>query len=136
MAFPPKKGEQGMQRSHSAAAISELSMNSKLSANRKEKLLNLKKREELKDVLVGKFKSKYGKGGEEKDADARSIASADIHGEVDRFISNAGVTATNINRLERRLQKKSGKENDDQTSIVSDYSAAQSAVGSNVSRNS
>merc|ERR1719159_1034304 len=119
MAFPPKSG-QGMQKSHSAAGLSELSLNSKLSGPRKEKLLNLKKREELKDVLVGKFKAKYGKGGEEKDDDARSVASAEIHGEVDNFISNAGVSATNLNRLQRRLQKKSGKENDDQMSIVSD----------------
>jgi len=80
--------------------------------------------------------AKYGKGGEEKDADARSVASADIHGEVDRFISNAGVSATNIHRLERRLQKKSENRDVDQMSMVSDYSAAHSVAGSNISRGS
>jgi hypothetical protein len=133
MSLAPKKE---MQRSHSAAAVSELSLNSKLSASRKEKLMNLKKREELKDVLVSKFRVKYGKGGEEKDPDARSVASADIHGEVDRFISDGRVSATNLNRLERRLQKKSEKRDDDEMSMVSDYSVARSVAGSNVSRGS
>jgi hypothetical protein len=131
MAFPPNK----MQKSQSATGISELSLNSKLTGSRKEKLLNLKKREELKDVLVGKFKAKYGKGGDEKDADARSVTSADIHGEVDHFISNAGVSANNIKRLERRLQKKAGKK-DDEMSAVSEYSLAPSVAGSNLSRGS
>jgi len=135
MAFPPNKSGSGMQKSHSAAGLSELSLNSKLSGARKEKLLNLKKREELKDVLVGKFKAKYGKGGEEKDADALSVASADIHGEVDNFISNAGVSGNNLKRLERRLQKKAAK-GDDEQSMVSEYSFAASVAGSNLSRGS
>merc|ERR1719515_214184 len=99
MAFPPKSN--GMQRSQSAAAVSELSMNSKLSGPRRERLLNIKKREELKDVLVHKFKARYGRDGEEKSADVRSIASADIHDEVDNFVANAGISAQNLKRLER-----------------------------------
>jgi len=102
--------------------------------------MNIKKREELKDVLIHKFKAKYGRDGEEKNADVRSIASADIHDEVDRFIGGAGVSAQNLNRLERRMHKKSlmkdRTRDDDEMSIVSDYSVAHSVAGSEVSRGS
>lgn len=142
MAFPPKKeGTNGMQRSQSAAAVSELSMNSKLSGQRRERLMNIKKREELKDVLVSKFKARYGRDGEEKNADVRSVASADIHDEVDNFVANAGISAQNLKRLERRMHKKSlmqgaGIKDDDEISIVSDYSVAHSVAGSEMSRGS
>merc|ERR1711904_515077 len=51
-------------------------------------------------------------------------------------MGNAGVSANNIKRLERRLQKKAEKRSDDEMSVISDYSVAHSVAGSNVSRGS
>jgi len=77
--------------------------------------MNIKKREELKDVLIYKFKEKYG--------DHASHASKMIGSEVDKFVGNADVTEANLARLERRIHKRSQRQSDDDKSSVSNVSA-------------
>eukprot|EP00933_Yihiella_yeosuensis_P071405 TRINITY_DN79613_c0_g1_i1.p1 TRINITY_DN79613_c0_g1~~TRINITY_DN79613_c0_g1_i1.p1 ORF type:complete len:507 (-),score=181.16 TRINITY_DN79613_c0_g1_i1:230-1750(-) len=101
-----------------------LSVNSRLSDTRRAKLMDLKRREDLKDQLVEKFKGRYGRGGA-KDPDEMSVCSDVITREVDRFAKTADVTEANLMRLERRLQSRAqGKVADDMMSVrsVSQYS--------------
>lgn len=105
-----------------------MSINSKLSPERREKLINLKKREDLKDALTEKFRGRFGHGASAKAPDEMSVASAAIREEVDNFAFKADVTSNNLGRLERRLQKKA-KGAEDAASQVSGYSAAASGVG-------
>merc|ERR1719515_183850 len=77
--------------------------------------VDIKKREELKDVLIYKFKEKYG--------DHASHASKMIGSEVDKFVGNADVTEANLARLERRIHKRSTRPTDDDKSSVSNVSA-------------
>jgi hypothetical protein len=101
MAYPPPK----------AVGTPEPEITTRLSASRKERLLNIKKREELKDVLLHKFKEKYGDAGSD----------AGIGDEVNRFVMNADVTENNLARLERRIQKR--KKPADAMSCASSVSA-------------
>jgi hypothetical protein len=105
MAYPPKTTGPG-----------ETQINPKLDDKRRERLMNIKKREELKDVLIYKFKEKYG--------DHASNASKMIGSEVDKFVGNADVTEANLARLERRIHKRSQRADDDKSSVsnVSAYS--------------
>ncbi|CEM09639.1 unnamed protein product [Vitrella brassicaformis CCMP3155] len=78
-------------------------INPHIPEKRKQKLLDLQQREQLKDVLVTKFKQKY----------AKATAEAGIGPEVDKainrqvkdFVENADVTKKNLNRLERRIEQ-------------------------------
>lgn len=107
--------------SHSEGNIS---VNSRLSDKRREKLINLKKREDLKDALTAKFQSRFGHGSRQRDSDEVSIASAAIRREVDNFAKTADVTEANLNRLERRLHNRALNKADDAQSVagVSAYS--------------
>mmetsp|Transcript_30465 Transcript_30465/g.55380 ORF Transcript_30465/g.55380 Transcript_30465/m.55380 type:complete len:540 (-) Transcript_30465:122-1741(-) len=68
---------------------------------RREKLQVIKRREDLKDALVQKFRDKFGSA---QDDDMVSLASVNIRREVDGFVgSSAPVTEANLARLERRL---------------------------------
>jgi hypothetical protein len=93
------------QRLNTAQSEGKLSVNSRLSDKRREKLINLKQREDLKDALKGKFKGRFGTGAKVRGADEISVASSCIKREVDHFAQNAHVTEANLGRLERRLQK-------------------------------
>lgn len=117
--MPPKR--LGTSQSESA-----LSVNSRMSDARRDKLLLLKKREELKDALSGKLKDRFGHGGPDRPADEVSVASAAIQGEVDEFTKSAKVTPHNLARLERRIQKKA--QCCDTASEVSSYSLAGSSI--------
>jgi len=102
-------------------------VNPNLSDKRREKLINLKKREDLKDALTEKFKGRFGHGAKERDADEMSVASSCIKREVDRFAKSADITEANLNRLERRIQGRAkGARGDDTQSVagVSAYSGA------------
>jgi len=106
-------------------SASEASINSNLSERRRERLLNIKKREELKDALTEKFKGRFGHGAAERSSDEVSVASAAIRSEVNKFTSSANCTVNNISRLERRIQQKA-KPDADVASEISAYSAAPS----------
>jgi len=95
-----------MERLSTAQSEGKLSVNSRLSDTRREKLINLKQREDLKDALKGKFKGRFGSGANARGSDEVSVASSCIKREVDNFAQNAHVTEQNLGRLERRLQKK------------------------------
>jgi len=115
-------------RLKTSASEGGLSINSRLSDSRRDKLLNLKKREDLKDALTEKFKSRFGSGAQQRGVDEMSIASMDIRAEVNRFAENADVTERNLGRLERRVHRRAlGKQDNDTVSqsgasVVSAYS--------------
>lgn len=118
MAFPPKKQLLG-----GSCSESNLSVNSRLSGARRDKLLNLKKREDFKDQLMEKFKGRYGHGANKQD-DEMSVASTCIRREVDRFADRANMTDNNLGRLERRLRAHAdGRTQDESASTVSGVSA-------------
>jgi len=116
MAMAPK-------RLNTSQSEGDLSVNSKMSASRREKLMNIKKREEMKDALTAKFKGRFATGGAGRAADEMSVASATIRQEVDQFAGLAHVTSSNLHRLEKRIQNKA---HGDAVSEVSAYSAAPS----------
>mmetsp|Transcript_1018 Transcript_1018/g.2265 ORF Transcript_1018/g.2265 Transcript_1018/m.2265 type:complete len:502 (-) Transcript_1018:130-1635(-) len=99
-----------------------LSINSNLPDSRREKLLNMKKREELKDKLTDKFKDRFGHGSSNKEASEVSVSSSCIRREVDSFAKTAAVTSNNLGRLERRIQSRA-KKNGDAVSCVTGISA-------------
>mmetsp|Transcript_101143 Transcript_101143/g.271687 ORF Transcript_101143/g.271687 Transcript_101143/m.271687 type:complete len:501 (+) Transcript_101143:73-1575(+) len=118
MAMAPK-------RLNTSQSEGDLSVNSKMSASRREKLMNIKKREEMKDALTEKFKSRFSSGGAGRAADEMSVCSSAIRQEVDQFASLANVTSSNLSKLERRIQNKAQGVADDQVSV---YSAAPSQL--------
>mmetsp|Transcript_38789 Transcript_38789/g.76887 ORF Transcript_38789/g.76887 Transcript_38789/m.76887 type:complete len:504 (-) Transcript_38789:142-1653(-) len=93
-----------MSRLHSSHSEGRLSTHSRLSDSRREKLVNLKRREDLKGALTEKFKGRFGRGATQ--SDERSVASDVIRREVDTFAKSADVTEANLGRLERRLQNR------------------------------
>lgn len=126
------------------ASHSEGRLGTGMSDARRAKLMDLKRREDLKDALTDKFKGRYGRGAN-KEVDEMSVASDVIRKEVDRFSRKAGITEANLMRLERRLQGRAkGKitrNADDASSVctgVSGYStmsrarSATSLAGRNV----
>lgn len=105
-----------------STAQSEVSLSgSRLSDTRKQKLLQIKAREDLKASLTEKFKNRYTGSG--RMAEEVSIAPGVIEQEVGKFTSKAKVTEANLDRLERRIQHKASK---GPGSAVSEYSAAPS----------
>lgn len=108
--------------------------NTKLTDKRREKLINLKKREDLKDALTEKFKGRFGHGATTRGADEMSVASSFIRKEVDNFAQNAHVSEANLGRLERRLQARAKQPDATSMSGVSAYSASQESAASRRSR--
>jgi len=96
-----------MSSSASEGGLSNV--NSKMSDQRRERLINLKKREDLKDALTEKFKGRFGHGSRVRAPDEMSVASSHIKREVNNFAEKADVTEANLMRLERRIQNKARK---------------------------
>jgi len=96
----------------------DFAMNGKLSETRRAKLMDLKKREDLKDQLTEKFKHRFGHGAC-KEADEVSVNSATIRKEVESFARKAPITETNLDRLERRIQSRAQGKTVDGASTVS-----------------
>lgn len=69
-----------------------------MSEARREKLLDIQKREQLKGLLINKFKLKYG--------DKPSLAKY-IDNEVQKFLKNDRLTEENLKRLDERILKES-----------------------------
>ncbi|CAK9032685.1 unnamed protein product [Durusdinium trenchii] len=93
-------------------------VNAKLSDARRAKLMDLKKREDLKDQLTEKFKSRFGHGAK-KEEDEVSVTSATIRKEVENFARKAPITENNLDRLERRIQSRALGKGTDGASTVS-----------------
>lgn len=69
---------------------------SHMSDSRRERLLDIQKREQLKGLLVNKFKVKYG--------DRPQLAKY-IDNEVQRFLKNDRLTEDNLKRLDDKILK-------------------------------
>lgn len=69
-----------------------------MSEARREKLLDIQKREQLKGLLVNKFKLKYGD---------RPALSKYIDNEVQKFLKNDRLTEENLKKLDDRILKES-----------------------------
>jgi hypothetical protein len=67
-----------------------------LSEARKERMVEIQKREQLKGLLVNKFKTKYGN---------HSAIRKLIENEVQRFLTNDRLTEANLKALDIRLMK-------------------------------
>jgi len=116
-------GEQ--RRLGTSQSAGGLSNSSRLSDGRRQKLINLKKREDLKDALTEKFKGRFGNGARQRGDDEVSVASTCIRGEVGHFAEYADVTEANLGRLERRIHRRALQKPapaDDAGSGVSAYS--------------
>lgn len=101
-----------------------------LTAERREKLLALRDRERMKDVLLEKFERRYGPNREGKD-NTNCVAESTMRDEVNIFVSKAKLTENNLARLERRMRQhacpKAG--GSDAGSVVSAYSIATKQSG-------
>jgi hypothetical protein len=78
--------------------MSQHSGSSKMSAQRREKLLNIQKKEQLKGLLVNKFKLKYGDKAEKM-----------INNEVTKFLKNDRLTEANLVNLDSKIGKANDK---------------------------
>ena len=72
---------------------------SKMSEARKERLLDIQKREQLKGLLINKFKVKYGDKGPQ--------LAKYIDNEVQKFLKNDRLTEDNLKKLDDRILKES-----------------------------
>uniref|UniRef100_A0A7S1LME6 Trichohyalin-plectin-homology domain-containing protein n=1 Tax=Alexandrium catenella TaxID=2925 RepID=A0A7S1LME6_ALECA len=115
------------RRLNTSQSEGSLTASSRLTDKRREKLMSLKKREELKDALTDKFKGRFGHSVPGRGDDECSVASSAIKREVDHFAKNADITEANLGRLERRLHNKATRRaqgNDETATNVSAYSGA------------
>lgn len=67
-----------------------------MSDARRERLLDIQKREQLKGLLINKFKVKYG--------DKPTLAKY-IDNEVHKFLKNDRLTEENLKRLDEKILK-------------------------------
>jgi len=111
-----KRPEQGKQ----VYAQMTRSASAPMSDAYREKLLRLRRQENMKSLLVRKFYDRYGVN-KNKD-NCGGCSPKEIAKEVNNFLQSA-VTERNLNRLERKIQKRvmADKYADDQ-SVVSKYS--------------
>ncbi len=68
-----------------------------MSDSRRERLLDIQKREQLKGMLVNKFKIKYA----QKDANLNNY----IDNEVTKFLKNDRLTEDNLKKLDDKISK-------------------------------
>lgn len=90
--------------------MSVRSGSSKMSEQRREKLLNIQKKEQLKGLLVNKFKLKYGDKAEKM-----------ITNEVTKFLNNDRLTEANLVKLDSKIGKANEK-NQRADDILSEHS--------------
>jgi hypothetical protein len=74
---------------------SEQSQSSYMSSKRREKLENIKKREELKGLLINKFKSKYA---------SKNVPSSILSQEVNEFLNSEALTEQNLQKLDKKIE--------------------------------
>mmetsp|Transcript_14711 Transcript_14711/g.17023 ORF Transcript_14711/g.17023 Transcript_14711/m.17023 type:complete len:214 (+) Transcript_14711:44-685(+) len=89
--------------------------NSKMSAARKEKLLNIQKKEQLKGLLINKFKLKYG-----------NKAEGLIASEVTKFLKNDRLTESNLVKLDDKIGR-ANERNVRADDILSEHKSQRSA---------
>ena len=96
-----------------------------MSQERRERLMNIQKREQLKGMLVNKFKLKYGD---------RPQLSKYIDNEVARFLKNGRLTEDNLRGLDTKISKEA--ELRDKKQEILDDRKSNASARSNVSRKS
>ena len=69
---------------------------SQMSEARRERLIDIQKREQLKGMLISKFKLKYGE---------KPSLSKYIDNEVTRFMKNGRLTEDNLRNLDSKISK-------------------------------
>lgn len=94
---------------------------------RRQKLLTLQKREEMKDALTAKFKDRYR--GAAKGPDEVSLCSEAISREVGHFCGRASMTTANLRRLEKKLDNQAKGQPAD-ADAVTEYSVSAMSTGS------
>lgn len=90
---------------------------SQMSDARRERLLDIQKREQLKGLLINKFKVKYG--------DKPSLAKY-IDNEVQRFLKNDRLTEDNLKKLDDRILREA-ELRDKRDDILDDRKSVRSA---------
>ena len=89
-----------------------------MSEARKERLLDIQKREQLKGLLINKFKVKYGDKGPQ--------LAKYIDNEVQKFLKNDRLTEDNLKKLDDRILKES-ELRDKKDTILDDRKSQKSA---------
>jgi hypothetical protein len=100
-----------------------------MSENRRERLVEIQKREQLKGMLVNKFKLKYGN---------HSTISKFIENEVQRFLANDRLTEVNLKALDIKIMREA-ENRDKKSQIMEDrksVGARSASAHSQVSRRS
>lgn len=93
---------------------------SQMSDTRRERLLDIQKREQLKGLLINKFKVKYGD---------RPQLSKYIDNEVQKFLKNDRMTEDNLKKLDDRILKESDLR-DRKDAALDDHRSVKSGTGS------
>jgi len=91
-------GPSAMTSVHSATAIGFHEASKTPTEKRRRKLIALRDRERMKDVLIRKFQNEYDSEGPD------GTAGQKIAEEVKNFVNNAKVTEANLHRLEKRIR--------------------------------
>ena len=94
----------------SQAGRSQGGKSAKLSEMSREKLLDIQKREQLKGLLINKFKLKYGN---------KPNVAGYIDNEVNKFLKNDRLTEENLKKLDDKINKES-KIREKQEAILDD----------------
>jgi len=119
-----------IEKMHADDDVSLRQVSNTLSAERREKLIALRDRERMNDVLLQKFGRKYGPDRIKTDDDTHSVPESVLQNEVSNFVDKAALTEDNLARLERRMRRHATKKNncpEDVKSIISAYSQATKA---------
>lgn len=88
-----------------------------MSEARRERLMDIQKREQLKGMLISKFKVKYG--------DKPSLSKY-IDNEVNRFMKNGRLTEDNLRQLDTKINKEAALR-DKKAEILDDHKSQRSA---------
>lgn len=114
---PPRPGSSCSRTQKPPGQIRDVSKT--LTAERRDKLLALQRREQMKEVLIDKFK---------KCANLSDCPESVINQEVTNFCKKAKVTEANLNRLERRIRgRKNQKEEEEGVNSDPDSDAGEGA---------
>lgn len=88
-----------------------------MSAGRRERLVEIQKREQLKGMLINKFKLKYGN---------QQVMAKFIENEVQRFLVNDRLTEVNLKALDIKIAKEA-ENRDKKSQILDDRKSQRSA---------
>jgi len=92
---------------------------SQMSDTRREKLLDIQKREQLKGMLTNKFKLKYG---------SNTNVAAYIDNEVGKFLKNDRLTEENLKKLDNKIMREA-ELRDKKDAVLSDHKSQKGSTG-------